>query len=143
MKNIAVLAMAMLLLGWWVVKPLYLYGEGTSRNVSVKVIAEPFLEADGLVYEWSGDVFRSCPVEIRRAIIDAKGVETTFVTLPFKRTPTKYLGETAYEVTVRVPEQISEGPAVYQATEVSDCDWMQRLFPRPVDYPPVNFTVTR
>jgi hypothetical protein len=143
MKNVIVLAMTVALLGWWLIKPIYTHNEGTSRNVSVKLIAQPFIESDRLIYLWSGDVYRSCPIEIRRTIVDSKGVKTSFVSLPFKRTPAKYLGETTYEVVVRVPDQIAEGPAVYQATEVSDCDWMQGLFPRPVDYPPVNFTVTR
>ena len=143
MKNVIAAGMMLALFGWWLVKPLYLHSESTSRNVSVDLIAEPFIQSDRLIYQWSGNVFRSCPVEIRRSIVDAKGVKTTFVALSFERIPSSMLGQMRYEVVVRVPEQIAEGPAVYQAFEVSKCDWLQGLFPRAVAYPPVKFTVTR
>lgn len=123
--------------------PIIGYHGSTSRDVSVRVIAEPFKDNDALVYEWSGDVYRSCPIEIRRHIVDANDVITTLRALSFGALPDDQLGSTSYELTVEVPVLIAEGPAVYYASEISKCSWLQRLRPVSVDYPPVHFTVTR
>ena len=131
------------LLVMWLIAPALKLWQPTSRDVSVTLVAAPFVDSPTLKYTWKGYVFRSCPVEIRRKFIDSNGVVTNMVATNRGRLPSEDLGPQVIEVTVEVPEQIAEGPAVYQATEISQCDWLQRLFPKPFDYPPVEFTVTR
>ena len=119
------------------------YELGTSRDIEVSVIAEPFAGGPDLVYRWHGHVWRGCDITIRRKFIDSEGVETELVALSFDALPASEFGETSYEVRVPVPRGIPEGRAVYQATEVPHCTLWQRWFPVGFDYPPVEFTVTR
>lgn len=142
-RRVFVFVMFAVLVGWWIVRPLAYRGESTSRSVTVQKLAEPFLTSGALVYRWGGDVWRSCAIEVRRTVIDSDGVLTNLVPVSFARIPFSDLGWQFYEVTVQVPSQIAEGPAIYQAYEISSCDWLQSLFPKPVPYPPVRFTVTR
>lgn len=126
-----------------VVYPALTYKVGTSENVTVSVLSEPFGDGDALVYRWSGDVTKSCPVTIRRTFIDADNVVTTLTASSFGAIPSSALGHADYEITVNVPRQIAEGPAVYRAVEVPQCSWMQRFWPVAAPYPDVHFTVTR
>jgi hypothetical protein len=123
--------------------PVLTYDEGSSRGVSVKVVEEPFAHGDELVYRWTGDVFRSCDVVIRRSFVDANDVVTALTPITFSALPQSLLGQTSYEITVVVPKQIAEGTATYSAVEVPECTWLQRLWPVSIPYPPVVFTVTR
>jgi hypothetical protein len=127
----------------WVVLPALNYRLGTSENITVEVVAEPFLESGSLVYRWSGDVVRSCSIELRRSIVDSESVITNLTSRDRGRLPSSALGHASYEARVPVPFRIAEGPAQYLVTEVPSCNWMQRLFPIAIDYPPVDFTVTR
>ena len=128
---------------WWVVIPLLTYKQGTSTNISSTVVEEPFTTGDELVYRWSGDVVRSCPISIRREFVDSNGVVTRMVPMVFPALPASELGSTEYGVRVSVPILMAEGPAVYQATEIPSCNWIQKLRPISIDYPPIHFTVTR
>ena len=123
--------------------PALSYRSGTSRNVTVSVLSEPFSDGDALVYRWSGDVTQSCPITIRRTFTDADNVVTTLTASSFAAIPSSALGPAEYEISITVPRQIAEGPAVYSAVEVPQCSWMQRLWPIEVKYPDVHFTVTR
>ena len=123
--------------------PILGYSKGTSRNVSVHVLAEPFKDSDALVYEWRGDVYRSCPIELRRYIVDANDVVTTMRALSFGALPRAELGVAAYELKVEVPLSIAEGPATYYVSELAKCSWLQRVRPIAYDYPPVHFNVER
>ena len=136
-------AAAVFLAVWWAVIPAVLYTHGTSRGVGVEVVSEPFLQSDTLIYTWSGEVFRSCPVELRRQIIDSENVVTELAPRNLGAIPSNMLGQASYEVEIAVPVRIAEGQAVYQVVEVPSCNWLQRLFPVAIPYPPVEFTVTR
>lgn len=138
-----IVALLVFLVAWWGVWPAYNYTRGTADNVTVSIVAEPFLGADALVYRWTGNLVRSCPVDVRRKITDSEGVVTNLVAVSFDPVPKSSLGKQSYEIIIPVPVRISEGPAIYQAVEVPQCSWLQRLFPFEVPYPPVNFTVTR
>jgi hypothetical protein len=127
----------------WLAYPALNYRHGTSENMTVEVVAEPFGEGDNLVYRWSGDLVRSCDVTLRRVIIDADNVITNLTPRAMAKVPLGALGYAEYEMTIPVPLRIAEGPAVYQAIEIPACSWLQRLFPVAVPYPPVEFTVTR
>lgn len=142
-QNWAALSGALFLIAAWLGYPGLTYHLGTSENIEIEVLAEPFIDRDVLVYRWTGDVVRSCPVELRRVIVDADNVVTNLTSRELGKLPNKQLGRQSYEVSVPVPLLISEGPAVYQVTEIPRCNWMQRLFPIGVEYPPVEFTVTR
>lgn len=127
----------------WLIYPLATYTKGTSEGVTVELIAEPFVESNELVYRWKGELVRSCHIELRRYIIDSENVVTRLTPKTFSKLPVGQLGQVSYEVSVKVPVQIAEGPATYQVVEVPRCNWIQHLFPRGIMYPPVNFTVTR
>lgn len=127
----------------WFIWPAFNYDKGTSENIEIEVLAEPFTDGDKLVYRWSGDVVRSCGLSLRRTIVDSDGVVTNLVALTFEPLPAARLGPASYEVELQVPLRIAEGEAIYQAVEVPRCNWMQRVFPVEVPYPPVNFIVTR
>lgn len=123
------------------VMPVLSWGEGTSRNVSVRVLLEPYQESPELVYEWTGDVYRACPVRLERQIVDANGYVHLLVdkALP---APDAAPGPTTFTVRVETPKGLPSGPAEYLVTEWPACDWLQRKWPPAVDYPPVRFTVT-
>lgn len=131
------------LASFWIARPVLLWDDGTARDISVEVLQEPFIGSDKLVYRWRGDVYRSCPVEIRRQFIDSDNVVTNLTALSWGRLPLDDLGPQEYEITVQAPRNMAEGPAVYQATEVPQCDWLQSLSPPAIEYPAVEFTVTR
>lgn len=138
-KNTVIGAMATGWFVWGVALPLASYNQGTSDNVAVRVVAEPFIESPVLVYNWSGDIVRSCEVTIRRTVVDSRGVETTLVALgPF---PPSDIGPVSQEVRVNMPFKMPAGPAIYQPVEISSCSWMQRLFPNEIPYPAVQFNV--
>ena len=115
---------AVFLAAWWVVLPWVNYNEGTSKNITVTVVAEPFLNADTLVYRWNGVVTRLTPKS-------------------FGKLPRSKLGRASYEISVAVPVTIAVGKAQYIAVEVPRCSWLQRVFPVEIPYPVVDFTVTR
>jgi hypothetical protein len=132
-----------ILLVIWIVVPAFTYHKGTSENISAEVIKEPFVESPVLVYRWKGDVVRACAVEIRRKITSSDGVVTTLIPTSLSKPPASELRHHDLERRIQVPELIAEGPAIYQATEVPACNWLQRAFPIEVPYPPVEFEVTR
>jgi hypothetical protein len=125
---------------WWEATT---YRQGTAMNIEVRVIQQPFIDGDSLVYRWEGDLVRSCEITILRRFIDSDGVETRLVSASFPPSSISGQGRVAYEVSIDVPRQIATGPAIYQATEVPRCTLLQRWFPVAIDYPPVEFTVTR
>ena len=131
------------LAAWWVVLPLVNYNEGTSKNITVTVVAEPFLNADTLVYRWNGDIVRSCENEVRRSIVDSNSVVTRLTPKSLGKLPRSKLGRASYEISVAVPVTIAVGKAQYIAVEVPRCSWLQRVFPVEIPYPVVDFTVTR
>lgn len=144
MRNkLVILAPALFLVGAWGALPVLNYKKGTAENIRVEVLAEPFIEGDSLVYNWSGDIVRSCAIELRRSFIDSYSVKTDLTAKTFGKLPLGDLGPTSYEVSTPVPLQIAEGPATYQVFEIPRCNWLQWLFPVSIPYPPVNFTVTR
>ena len=143
MKSFAGAAMLIPLAGIWIAAPIVSHNEGTARNVTTTLLVEPFVDGPQMTYTWDGDIYRSCPIEIRRTIVDSAGVVTRLVPQVFGRLLAEDLGRQSYEVSVSVPLQIAEGPAVYYAVEIPACDWLQRLLPSGVPYPPVEFTVTR
>lgn len=138
-----IIVLAAFLVCWWVAWPALQYKNATSENVNAEVVAEPFITGNELVYRWTGDVVRSCPVTIRRTFIDSEGVVTDLVAESFTALPSGELGRKSFEISIRVPKKIAAGPASYQAFEIPHCSWMQRLFPISIPYPPVAFTVTR
>lgn len=142
-NNKIIVASLLFLFVSWIVFPLITYWEGTSENITSRVIAEPFLDGDSLVYRWSGDVVRSCPMDLRRSIVDSEGVVTNLVSREMGKMPARALGPSSYEISVLVPLRISEGLATYLVVEVPRCSWMQRLFPIAIEYPPVQFLVRR
>ena len=137
------IAMVLALLMIYVVVPLIRYGDGTARNVTTLLIKSPYVESPHLEYAWVGDVFRSCPVEIRRQFIDSGGAIKLLVPRTLDPIPPPMLGRLTYYPKIQVPADMAEGPAVYQAFEISQCNWIERMFPRAVPYPSVEFTVTR
>lgn len=142
-RSVLISAMLVPLFAWWIVLPVVHHATPTSRDITVKVLAQPFVESPRLVYRWSGAVERSCDVTIRRSIIDSDGVVTNLISTSFDREPVSELGWKEYEVVITVPQQIAEGRAIYQAVEIPKCDWLQRLFPKAFAYPPVEFSVSR
>ena len=144
MKTSTLTAVLALGLGsWWLAIPALNYNKGTSEGVTVEIVAQPFLDGNDLVYRWSGEVVRSCSVEIRREFVDSENVVTRLTSRTFGPQTPDGLGQATYEVSVPVPLQIADGPATYRATEVPKCNWMQRLFPVAIEYPPVEFIVSR
>ena len=128
---------------WWFAIPAINYNSGTSKNITVEVVAEPFVGSDKLVYRWSGDIVRSCAVELRRTIIDSDNVVTRLTPKSYRKIPYDELGHAAYEITVTVPIRLAEGPAIYSVVEVPTCSWMHWVAPVGIRYPDVNFVVTR
>lgn len=143
MKNQVVFVSGIFVLGFWLVGPILQHFDGTSRGISVEVITAPFVDSEVLNYSWSGDVYRSCETTLRRSITDSEGVVTQLEPKSFDPLPRSDLGPLTYDLQIHVPERIPSGPATYNVTEVPRCDWLQRVFPVGVDYPPVTFMVTR
>lgn len=137
------IAMVLALLMIYVVVPMMRYGEGTARNVTTLLIKSPYNESPHLEYAWGGEVFRSCPVEIRRRFIDSGDAIKFLAPQVFDPIPQTMLGRLTYYPKIQVPADMAEGPAIYQAYEISQCNWIERMFPRAVPYPPVEFFVTR
>jgi len=131
------------LIGWYFIAPIATYKEGVTRNVSVTVVAEPFVDHYELVYRWKGTVYRSCPVDVSRKFIDSENVITSLTPTQYKSLPISGLGETELELTVKVPFSIASGPAIYQMAEIPRCSWIQKIWPIALNWPPVKFTVTR
>ena len=127
----------------WLFLPFLNHSFGTSENITVEVIANPFIENERLVYQWSGNVVNSCPVELRRFFVDSDDVVTNLTSKHFGALPENLLGQTSYEISVDVPLRIASGRAIYQVIEVPSCSWLQKLFPIAIEYPPVEFFVSR
>lgn len=128
---------------WWVVVPVLTYGEGTSRDVVVEVVQEPFVEGDNLVYRWTGDIVAGCEIDLRRSIVDSESVVTNLTVRTMGALPRDQLGVSTFEIAVPVPIRIAEGKALYRVTEVPKCSWLQRLIPVSIPYPDVEFVVSR
>lgn len=126
-----------------VVGPMMTYNDGTSSEIKIEVLAEPYLDTDRLKYRWSGDVERSCAVTLRRQIVDAKGYIRSLQPSNFPAYPKDDLGPQSFPVTVETPSDLPSGDSLYQVTEYASCSWLQRLFPVGFPYPAVEFTVTR
>lgn len=127
----------------WLIGPIASYGQGTSRDMTVLVTAEPYAESDTLKYIWSGDVYRSCPIVIDREITTSEGVVITLTSSPLlPGPPLDDLGPASFPLKVETPDGLPEGRTIYQATERPRCTWLQRLLPPRIPYPPVTFTVT-
>ena len=135
-----VFAAAAVLVFTWILAPIAHYHEGTSENIQTEVLREPFHEGDNLVYGWSGDVVRSCPIQIKRFFVDSKNVVTYLTTLTL---PAGDTGRMNLEHRLPVPLRMAEGPAEYHAVEFPQCSLLQRLFGPSVPYPVVEFTVHR
>lgn len=127
-----------------IIWPLWTYNEGTAKHVGVRVIAEPYIDSPHLVYEWSGNVYRSCDISLRRQIVDSSGKIFELVDTPFLAAiPHSKLGKTSYEISVDVGANLSAGPAEYRVQEVPRCNWIQRMWPPAINYPTVFFSVYR
>lgn len=135
------LTLAMIWVPLLLILPALLWSQGTSRNVSVRVISEPYRASPDLVYEWSGIVYRACPIRLERHIVDASGYVHRLVDKEFPAS-SGGLGPTRFEVRVETPQNLPSGPAEYRVTERPACDWLQRQLPPRVEYPPVKFTVS-
>lgn len=126
-----------------ILAPISDYNDGTFRDASAVVAAEPYRESDTLKYIWSGDIYRACPIVIDRQIITSERVVIELTSSPLlPALPVEDLGLRSYPLEVETPKGLPEGETVYQATERPRCTWLQRLFPPRVPYPPVTFTVT-
>lgn len=142
-KDLLAILSILLIVVYWAAVPIHNYGNGTSRDVSVDILSVPFIDDNRLTYRWSGEVFRRCDITIRRQLIDSYGIVETLAPRQFGSIPTSLLGDTSYIVSVVIPPTTPPGETVYQATEYSACNWVERLFPKGVLYPPVVFTVER
>lgn len=136
-------AAALFLASTWLVLPAINYTRGTAENVTGTVLAQPFGDGPTLIYLWEGDIQRSCDIEIRRTIVDSQNVVTILTALQYDAVALDQLGRQSEEIIVPVPRLIAPGPAVYQVVEVPKCNWMQRLRPVGIPYPPVFFDVSR
>lgn len=136
-------AAALFLASTWLVMPALNYRSGAAENVTGTVLAQPFGDGPTLIYMWDGDIQRSCDVEIRRTIVDSQNVVTVLTARHYDAVPLDQLGRQSVEITVPVPRLIAPGPAVYQVVEVPKCNWMQRVRPVGIPYPPVLFDVSR
>lgn len=135
-----VFAAAAFMLFTWVLAPIATYHEGTAINVESTVLREPFHDGDDLVYDWSGEIIRSCPIQIKRYFVDSKNVITSLTTITL---PADDLGRKSVERRLPVPLRMAEGPAQYHAVEYPQCSLLQRLFRPSVAYPVVEFTAHR
>ncbi|MDF3413297.1 hypothetical protein HKX54_02415 [Sulfitobacter sp. M57] len=133
-------------LGWLPIAAYLLWGwyqSGTFENAHVRLVSEPYIDSPDLKYIWSGDILKSCPIVIDRQIITSEGVVVTLQSSPpLPALSPKQLGHREFPLTVETPAGMPEGPAIYQATERPRCNWMQRISPPRIPYPPVHFTVT-
>lgn len=75
-----------------------------------------------------------CEATVRRTIVDATQVETVYAEEVRSR-------EADYRVELTVPLGAAPGPAIYNATIFRRCNPLQRLFPRPIEQPPLTFTI--
>jgi hypothetical protein len=126
----------------FVIHPMLSYDRGTSRNISVEVIRAPYAESDTLQYRWTGDVYRSCDISLRRRVVDAHGMIYMLETKDFPAVPVNQLGVVSFVLDFPVGKWLAEGPATYQVVEVPRCTWLQKLWPVSIEYPPVEFEVT-
>lgn len=128
----------------FVIYPVLTHKEGTARNMSVELVAEPYVQSEVLSYRWTGEIYRSCEISLRRHVVDSDGhVHTLVESHILPPLPRADLGLHKYVVDVQIGKNLSEGPAVYYVREVPRCTWLQRVWPVAVDYPPVRFNVTR
>jgi len=128
----------------FVIYPFTTYNEGTAENVRNDVLYTPYIEADKLVYRWSGDVVKSCSVSFKREIIDSADIVHQLVSTPIlAKLPSEDLGAHSYEVSVDIGRSIDSGNTTYQVYEIPRCTWLQRMFPNPIPYPPVSFYISR
>lgn len=123
------------------IDPLLSWSQGTARDVRVEMIAAPYRDAPALVYQWSGDVIRACPIRLDRQIVDAAGYVHNLVpaNLP---APDAAPGPTRLILTVETPASLPDGPAIYQVWETPACNWLQHWWGPRIAYPPLKFTVT-
>ena len=123
----------------FVLYPILTYNDGSSRNISVEVVKAPTKGSPTLQYRWTGDVYRSCAISLRRKVTDANDMVYMLETSDFTPVPVDQLGVTSFISTVVVSSGLPEGPATYQVTEVPRCTWLQRMWPVAIEYPPVEF----
>ena len=123
----------------FVLYPILTYNDGSSRDISVAVVKAPTKDDPTLQYRWTGDVYRSCAISLRRKVIDANDMVYMLETSDFTPVPVDQLGVTSFISTVVVSSGLPEGPATYQVTEVPRCTWLQRMWPVAIEYPPVEF----
>ena len=123
----------------FVLYPVLTYNDGSSRNIRVEVVKSPYKDSPTLQYRWTGDVYRSCAISLRRKVVDANDMVYMLETSDFTPVPVDQLGVTSFIATVTVSSGLAEGPATYQVTEVPRCTWLQRLWPVAIEYPPVEF----
>lgn len=119
------------------------YKQGTARDVEFTLISPPMEAGDELELLWEGYLYRSCDIVIQRRFVDSNGAVINLVSSFFGAIPDGDLGETMFDVKVHVPVQVAPGPVIYQVTEVPRCTLLQRLFPVGIEYPPVEFVLTR
>ena len=124
-----------------VVLPIYNYRDGTTKNVSAQVLQQPYVDGDNLVVQWSGDIVRSCPVTLRRHIIDSSGYVHTLQPASFPANSPSELGQTTFPVHVVTPQNLPEGESIYRVIEYPVCNYLQQFFPVGVPYPDVVFEV--
>ena len=109
--------------------------ETTTRNMGTFYNAES--APDRPTYTWSGEIFRACPVELRRWVTDNDGVRHELPTI-ISSAPAE-IGQVSVIRSVPVPRFVSRsGPLTYHVQECSRCGLWQTIV-RPVcdQYPPV------
>lgn len=121
--------------------PALNYNKGTAENVSFELVSSPYIDSDVLKTFWSGDVVRSCPITLRREIIDSRGYVKTLQPTSYSALPRHMLGQKSFPIDVQTPKDLPEGDTIYSVTEYPTCSVLQWMFPVGIAYPEVKFTV--
>ena len=125
-----------------VVYPLMTYKVGVFRNVSQEVVYEPYIDNDTLVYKLRGEIYRSCPTSFSRTVVDSRGQVHQLVSSRIMGAYDK-LGPTVIDMDVDLGPLLPAGETTYIVSEVPRCSWIQRIFPYPILYPPMTFTINK
>jgi hypothetical protein len=107
----------------------------STRNVETFFLSESANDAPA--YVWSGEIFRVCPVELRRWIVDNDDITHE---LPSIRSiaPIK-TGLQSSRRSIAAPYTVSRaGPFTYHVRECARCNlWQRFVEPQCENYPPV------
>lgn len=101
---------------------------GSTTNISTiqtEILREPTEEFPFLMYEWTGEVVKNCPVIIERELILEDSYVLPRASALYEEKPIFKPGITKNEVSISVPEFLSPGPMTYVAYEIPQCSWAQ------------------